>query len=74
MESEKFDQLESKIKGIVDACAQLKRQVAEQEELIRTKDRQLIEASESIRAFKEEKEAVRGKVESLLEKLEALDV
>lgn len=74
MESEKFDQLEAKVKGVVDRYLQLKGQVAEQDELLRTKSRELQEANEAIRALNEEKTAVRDKVEALLGKLDSLDV
>ncbi len=74
MESENFDQLETKVKGVVDRYLQLKGQVAEQDELLRTKSRELQEANEAIRALNEEKAAVRDKVEALLGKLDSLDV
>lgn len=74
MESEKFDQLEAKVKGVVDRYLQLKGQVAEQDELLRTRSRELQEANEAIRALNEEKAAVRDKVEALLGKLDSLDV
>ncbi len=74
MESEKFDQLEAKIKQVVDRCVELKEQLAEQDEVILAKDRELREANATIRALQEDKDAVRVKVESLLEKLDALEL
>lgn len=74
MESGKFDQLEAKIKQVVDRCVELKEQLAEQDEVILAKDRELREANATIRALQEEKDAVRVKVESLLEKLDALEL
>lgn len=74
MESGKFDQLEAKIKQVVDRCVELKKQLAEQDEVILAKDRELREANATIRALQEDKDAVRVKVESLLEKLDALEL
>ncbi|HET57230.1 MAG TPA: cell division protein ZapB [Deltaproteobacteria bacterium] len=74
VESGKFDQLEAKIKQVVDRCVELKKQLAEQDEVILAKDRELREANATIRALQEDKDAVRVKVESLLEKLDALEL
>ncbi|OPL16235.1 MAG: hypothetical protein AVO39_06200 [delta proteobacterium MLS_D] len=74
MESGKFDQLEAKIKQVVDRCVELKEQLAEQDEVILAKDRELREANATIRALQEDKDAVRVKVESLLEKLDTLEL
>jgi chromosome segregation ATPase len=74
VESGKFDQLEAKIKQVVDRCVELKEQLAEQDEVILAKDRELREANATIRALQEDKDAVRVKVESLLEKLDTLEL
>ncbi|MDD5475184.1 MAG: cell division protein ZapB [Syntrophales bacterium] len=69
----KFDQLEAKIKEVVDSYVQLRQKAGEMEELIRVRDQELSEAQAVIQSLKGEREAVRVKVESLLDRLEGLD-
>jgi FtsZ-binding cell division protein ZapB len=73
VESHTFDQLEAKIRKVIDMYVQLKQRTGELEELVRTRDRELREATAAVRALKEEKEAVKGRIDSLLEKLDHLD-
>ena len=70
MELAKFDELEEKIKGIVEECSFLKKRNQELEELFKDKDRELEKASRKIRELNEEGDAVRAKVDSLLGMLE----
>lgn len=73
VESQTFDQLEEKIKKVIDMYVQLKQRTGELEELIQARDRELREANAAARALKEEKEAVKGRIDSLLAKLDRIE-
>lgn len=73
VESHTFDQLEEKIKKVIDMYVQLKQRTGELEELIQARDRELREANAAVRALKDEKEAVKGRIDSLLEKLDRIE-
>ena len=74
MELVRFDELEEKIRGIVEECSFLKKRNQELEELFKDKDRELEEANRKIRNSNEEGNAVRAKVDSLLDMLKDISV
>ncbi len=74
MELERFDELEVKIKAIVNQYVQLKKRNEELEELVQRKNGELEEALSRIRALNQEKDSVRTKIDSLLERLEGVEV
>jgi len=74
VELQKFDELEVKIKLIVDQHVQLKKRNEELEELIAQKTGELEEAHGRIRTLNEERDTVRTKIDSLLERLSGVDV
>jgi chromosome segregation ATPase len=74
VELERFDELEVKIKAIVNQYVQLKKRNEELEELVQRKNGELEEALSRIRALNQEKDSVRTKIDSLLERLEGVEV
>ncbi len=74
MELQKFDELEVKIKTIVDQYVQLKQRNEELEALLAGKTGELEEAQGRIRTLSEERNTVRTKIDSLLERLSGVDV
>jgi chromosome segregation ATPase len=70
----KFKELEEKIKDLVGNYSVLKRRNRELEELLENKERELGEASISIGKINEERDAVRTRVDSLLDLLQDIDV
>ncbi len=74
MELAKFDELEEKIKGIVEECSFLKKRNQELEGLFKDKDVEIEEANRKIRELNEEWDAVRAKVDSLLGMLKDISV
>lgn len=74
MELAKFDELEEKIKGIVEECSFLKKKNQELEKLSEDKDGELKEANRKIKELNEEWDAVRAKVDSLLGMLKDISV
>ncbi len=74
MELGKFKELEEKIKDLVGNYSVLKRRNRELEELLENKERELGEASISIGKINEERDAVRTRVDSLLDLLQDIDV
>ncbi|HOK07238.1 MAG TPA: cell division protein ZapB [Syntrophales bacterium] len=65
----RFDELEGKIRSILQENGVLKRKVGELEGLLEQKERELTEVNEKFRGLNEEREAIRAKVDSLLELL-----
>ena len=74
MELGKFKELEEKIKDLVSKYSVLKRRNHELEELLKNKERELGEVSISIGKLNEERDAVRTRVDSLLDLLQDIDV
>ena len=74
MELERFNELEVKIKAILDQYVQLKKRNEELEELIERKNGELEEAHGRIRALNDDRDSVRTKIDSLLERLSGVEV
>lgn len=74
MELAKFDELEEKIRGIVEECSFLKKRNQELERLFKDKDGELEEANRNIIDLNKEWDAVRAKVDSLLDMLKDISV
>ena len=72
MEFLKFDELEKKITGLIEEYALLKKQNLELEEQLKNKTTELEETSKKIGGLKEERDAVRTKVDSLLDLLQEI--
>ncbi|HRR42025.1 MAG TPA: cell division protein ZapB [Syntrophales bacterium] len=69
MELVKFSQLEEKIKGLIDQHALLKREKENLEGLLKKKEGELEEAKDTLKKLNEERDAIRAKVDSLLDML-----
>ncbi len=74
MELGKFDELEGKIKSIIGECSFLKKRNQELEDVLKDKDRELEEANSRIQRLSEEWDAVRARVDSLLDILQDISV
>jgi chromosome segregation ATPase len=74
MELTEFSELEKKIKNLLGDYAQLKKSYQELEDILKNKESALKEANSTIRGLTEEKDAVRTKVDSLLELLQDIQV
>ena len=74
MEVVKFNELEKKIKNLVEEYAAIKKRNQELEEILRTKNLELEGIKNTIGGLKEERDAVRSKVDSLLELLRDIEV
>jgi uncharacterized coiled-coil DUF342 family protein len=70
----KFDELEKKITGLIEEYALLKKRNLELEEQLKNKTTELEETSKKIGGLKEERDAVRTKVDSLLDLLQEIMV
>jgi len=68
----KFDELEKKITGLIEEYALLKKRNLELEEQLKNKTTELEETSKKIGGLKEERDAVRTKVDSLLDLLQEI--
>jgi len=68
----KFDELEKKITGLVENHALLKKRNLELEKLIQNKSTELEEANKKLGGLREERDAVRTKVDSLLDLLKEI--
>jgi hypothetical protein len=66
----KFDELEKKISGLIEDYALLKKRNLELERLLQNKITELEEANKIMGGLKEERDAVRTKVDSLLDLLQ----
>lgn len=74
MEFSNFEQLEGKIKIIINEYSLLKKRNNELEEILKNKSLELEEANKSIRGLKEERDIIRTKVDSLLDMLQDIKV
>lgn len=74
LEFSNFEQLEGKIKIIINEYSLLKKRNNELEEILKNKSLELEEANKSIRGLKEERDIVRTKVDSLLDMLQDIKV
>lgn len=72
MEFQKFSELESKINGLLGDYALLKKRNLELEEELQNKNRELEEANVKLEGLREDKDAVRSKVDSLLDLLQEI--
>lgn len=72
VEFQKFSELESKISGLLGDYALLKKRNIELEEELQNKTRELEEANSKMEGLKEDKDAVRTKVDSLLDLLQEI--
>ena len=68
----KFDELEQKINGLIGDYALLKKRNLELEELLRSKTAELDDANKKMGGLREERDAVRTKVDSLLDLLQEI--
>ena len=74
MELVKFNELEEKIKGVLEEYSFLKKKNQELEELLKNKGGELEEANSKVKRLNEELDAVRAKVDSLLDMLQDISV
>ena len=72
MEFLKFNELEKKINGLIAGHALLKKRNLELEELLQNKIKELDEANKKMEGLREERDAVRTKVDSLLDLLQEI--
>lgn len=72
MEFSKFDELEKKLREMIGDYASIKKRNLELEELLQNKVMELEEANRKIGGLKEERDAVRTKVDSLLDLLQEI--
>jgi uncharacterized coiled-coil DUF342 family protein len=70
----KFEELESKIKNLIEEHTLLKKKNHELEELLETKGRELEEANNKIGGLNEGRNIIRTKVDSLLDLLQDINV
>jgi uncharacterized coiled-coil DUF342 family protein len=68
----KFDELEKKITGLIEDHALLKKRNLELERLLQNKSMELEEANKKLGGLREERDAVRTKVDSLLDLLQEI--
>lgn len=73
MELVKFGQLEEKIKGLIDDYSILKKEKQELEGLLKKKEGELEEVKKNLKNLQEERDAIRAKVDSLLEMIQDID-
>ena len=74
MEFLKFNELEKKINGLIADHALLKKRNLELEGLLQNKTMEIEEANKKMGGLKEERDAVRTKVDSLLDLLQEIKV
>jgi len=70
----KFEELESKIRNLVEEHVLLRKKNSELEELLKSKGLELEGANNKIRGLDEERDAIRTKVDSLLDLLQDINV
>jgi uncharacterized coiled-coil DUF342 family protein len=70
----KFEELESKIKNLIEEHALLRKTNHELEELLKSKGLELEGANNKIRGLNEERDSIRTKVDSLLDLLQDINV
>jgi uncharacterized coiled-coil DUF342 family protein len=68
----KFTELENKINGLLENYVLLKKRNAELEEQLKNKTKELEQTNLQIEDLKEEKDAIRAKVDSLLDLLQEI--
>jgi len=68
----KFDELEKKINGLIGDYVLLKKRNLELEELLQNKTMEQDEANKKMGGLREERDAVRTKVDSLLDLLQEI--
>jgi len=69
----KFGQLEQKIKDLIDDYSILKKEKQELEGLLKKKDGELEEVKKNLKNLQEERDAIRAKVDSLLDMIQDMD-
>ena len=74
MELVKFEELENKIKNLINEHELLKKKNHELEELLKSKGVELEEANNKIRGLNEERNTIRTKVDSLIDLLQDINV
>lgn len=74
MELVKFEELENKIKNLIEGHALLRSKNHELEELLKSKGLELEGANNKIRGLNEERDSIRTKVDSLLDLLQDINV
>ena len=74
MEFQKFEELEGKLKILVKEHVFQKERIQQLEELLKNKVREIEEANNKVRGLQEERDAVRVKVDSLLDLLQDVSI
>lgn len=74
MEFQKFEELEGKLKILVKEYAFQKGRIQELEELLKNKVTEIEDANDKVRGLQEERDAVRTKVDSLLDLLQDVSI
>ena len=74
MEFQKFEELEEKLRILVNEYLSQKRKIQELEELLKNKITEIEEANGKLKGLKEERDAVRAKVDSLLDLLHDVSI
>ncbi len=74
MELERFGELERKIREIVEGCSTLKNRNQELERLLEESNARLEEAERKTHTLSEQKDAVRTKVDTLLDMLRDIEM
>ncbi|MBN2282865.1 MAG: cell division protein ZapB [Deltaproteobacteria bacterium] len=74
VEVEKFNELEQKVKGIIEEHALIKKRNRELESMLEGANAELAEAKNRIRALNDEQGTVRGRIDALLGMLRNIDV
>lgn len=74
VELEKFNELEQKVKGIIEEHALIKKRNRELESMLEGANAELAEAKNRIRALNDEQGTVRGRIDALLGMLRNIDV
>jgi uncharacterized coiled-coil DUF342 family protein len=69
----KFEELESKLKNLLEEHIFLKKKNRELEEILRSKGLELEEVNNKIRGLNEERNTIRTKVDSLLDLLQDIN-
>jgi len=70
----KFEELESKIKNLIEEHALMRKRNHELEELLKSKGLELEGANNKIKGLNEERDSIRAKVDSLLDLLQDIKV
>jgi len=69
----KFGQLEQKIKGLIDDYSILKKEKLELEGLLKKKEGELEEVKKNLKQLQEERDAIRARVDALLDMIQEID-